>query len=46
MVSFPFTNGCVDLASVPDTSVVVVMDEGGSVQRLTPNGALEQVLAG
>ncbi len=45
VVSFPASNGCVDLAAVPGTSDVVVMDEGGAVHRLSPSGELQQVLA-
>ena len=44
VVSLPFTNGCVDLAPVPGTADVVVIDEGGSVQRLSPDGALQPIL--
>lgn len=46
VVSLPSSNGCVDLAAVPGTSDVVVMDEGGGVQRVSPAGELQQVLAG
>ena len=45
VVSLPSSNGCVDLAAVPGTSDVVVMDEGGGVQRLSPTGELQPVLA-
>ena len=45
VVSFPSSNGCVDLAAVPGTSDVVVMDEGGAVHRLSPSGELQPVLA-
>lgn len=45
VVSLPSANGCVDLAAVPGTSDVVVMDESGGVQRLSSTGELHPVLA-
>jgi hypothetical protein len=46
VVSLPLAAGCVDLASVPGTHDVMVLDEKGGVQRVSPAGGVERILGG
>ena len=44
VVSLTLSQKCVELAAVPGTSDLVLLDENGGVTRLSADGATRQVL--